>query len=85
MATEDSGAADYLARCAYRAYRDWMPKSRRQRLPAFALLTPEEKKAWREVALTIWNEVWTNARPTMSPAPVPRARSGKTSAFALLE
>lgn len=78
------GTAEYLARHAYRTWRDWLPPRLRRKAPPFEKLTPEEKEAWREVALTIWQEVWTNARPPLLPSRAPRARSGKVSCFELL-
>jgi hypothetical protein len=80
----ESSGVEYLARTAYRTYRDWTDGAK---LPVrhFDQLPPEQRQAWREVALMLWREIWTNSRPPIEPTPVPRPRrSGKVSAFTLL-
>ena len=82
----ETSRIDFLARTAYRTLREWYPTHEGRGLPHWDLLTPQEKIAFREMALVVWQEVWTNSRPPMMPTPQRRreTRPGKVSAFSLL-
>jgi hypothetical protein len=80
---ENSGAA-YLARTAYRTYREWTEP---EKFPPrhFDQLDEKTRRAWLEVAIVIWHEIHVNSRPPVEPSPTPwPRRSGKASAFSLL-
>jgi hypothetical protein len=86
VADPESSEAEYLARAAYRTYREWTEPEEQLRVRHFDQLDAPTRRAWLEVAIVLWNEIHTNTRPPVAPSQRPhRRRFGKVSAFTLLK